>query len=90
MEIAFQQMLIVGETPLQLLEGGNRQGQVLQLVLVNHRHVIQPIDDDDVGSGDILRRHRQLLEIILATFRVVGGDGGRIRNGSLRSFALSQ
>ena len=86
LEVVIHPVLIVRETPLQLLERLDRERHVLQLILVDHAHVVQPVGDDDVRGLHVLRRERDLLQVILARLGV-GRDGvlqrvtDRIRGG---------
>ena len=86
LEVVIHPVLIVREAPLQLLECLDRERLVLQLILVDHAHVVQPIGDDDVRCLHVLRREGDLLQVILARLGV-GRDGvlqrvtDRIRRG---------
>ena len=61
LEVVIHPVLIVWEAPLQLLERLDRERHVLQLILVDHAHVVQPVGDDDVRGLHVLRRERDLL-----------------------------
>ena len=85
LEVVIHPVLVVREAPLQLLERLDRERLVLQLVLVDHAHVVQPVGDDDVRGLQILRREGDLLQVILARLGV-GRDGvlqrvGRVGGG---------
>ena len=61
LEVVIHPVLVVREAPLQLLERLDRERLVLQLILVDHAHVVQPVGDDDVRGLQILGREGDLL-----------------------------
>ncbi|CCX76952.1 unknown [Parabacteroides johnsonii CAG:246] len=65
-------MAMLRETAFQFLKGFGSQRDIFKLVLINHSHVIETIFYDHVRRFDIFGCQRELLNVILTCFRIVG------------------
>ena len=74
LEIGLQLVLVVGEPVVERLESLDGKRYVLELILIDHGHVIEAINYDDVRSLHVLGRERDLLQIIFPLVRIVGSD----------------
>ena len=74
LEIGLQLVLVVGEPVVERLESLNGKRYVLELILINHGHVIETINYDDVRCLHVLGGERDLLQVIFPLVRIVGGD----------------